>query len=108
MKKWRAIYLSLAIILFVVLSYIIPVVVFDSLYILENKQLPFLVTRQLAIDSIGMLFKGENYTKVLPLTYIKEVNGVEVKKKDELLKLVNQLSSKYDKVTIKFSSPFFR
>jgi len=107
MKKWRAIYLSLAIILFVVLLYIIPVVVFDSLYILENKQLPFLVTRQLAIDSIGMLFKGENYTKVLPLTYIKEVNGVEVKKKDELLKLVNELSSKYDKVTIKFSSPFF-
>ena len=78
-----------------------------SVGFIGKRVLPFFVTKQLGIDSIGMLFKPESFTKVLPLSYIKEINGIKVFSDEDLYRIVNELPDEVSSVKIKFSNPFF-
>lgn len=76
-----------------------------SLNLFGKKLPPFLVTRQLGIDAIGLLLRSESFTKVFPLSYIKEVNSIPVKNDKEFYDLINSVDA--TSIKIKFSNPFF-
>jgi serine phosphatase RsbU (regulator of sigma subunit) len=105
--KRKTLFITLLTILSLLLALMIPYIILDSVYLLEGRHLPFLVTKQIATDSIGMFYKRENFRQILPLTYVKEINGIEVKTKKEFLELEKELRDKYEKVKIKFASPLF-
>ncbi|MCS7299600.1 MAG: PP2C family protein-serine/threonine phosphatase [Spirochaetia bacterium] len=79
--------------------------IITSLDLFGKKLPPFLVTRQLGVDAIGLFLRTESFTKVFPQSYVKEVNGIPVKNDKEFYDLINSLDT--NSVKVKFSNPFF-
>ncbi|MEN2997604.1 MAG: PP2C family protein-serine/threonine phosphatase [Brevinematia bacterium] len=103
----KHLYLGLITLVFVGLLGLSIRQLFLSLEFSGKKLPPFLVTRQLGVDAIGMFLKPENFTKILPQSYIKEVNGVPVKNDKEFYQVILNLPENAENVDIKFANPFF-
>ncbi|MCX8028851.1 MAG: serine/threonine-protein phosphatase [Brevinematales bacterium] len=107
MKTSKYLLLSFLSILFIVLIFLAVYQLMSFVDLLGKRQPPFLVTKQLGIDTIGMFLKQENITTVLPLSYIKEVNGIQVKNDKEFYEALSKIPPQTQEIEIKFSNPFF-
>lgn len=96
-----------AVLVFISLSLFSIYEFFSGLELLGKRLTPFLVTKQLGIDALGMFFRVESFSKVLPLSYVKEVNKIPVKSDKEFYEILRNLPENTTSVEIKFSNPFF-
>lgn len=109
MKKGivRVLYFVFFSLIFVGLFFFSMYEFFSSLELLGKRITPFLVTKQLGVDALGMFFRVESFSKVLPLSYVKEINNVPVSNDREFYDILSRLSENTTSVEIKFSNPFF-
>lgn len=103
----KSLWILFSILIFVILSSFAMYEFLSGLQLLGKRFVPFLVTRQLGIDALGMFFRVESFSKILPLSYVKEVNKVPVTKDQEFYEVIEKLPEKTTSVEIKFSNPFF-
>ncbi|MGB9620944.1 MAG: PP2C family protein-serine/threonine phosphatase [Brevinematia bacterium] len=104
--KQKLLYTIISLI-FLGISYLLISEFVNSYNIVGKKIPPFLVTKQLGIDSIGMFLKEESFKRVFPLSYIEKINGISVKSDEEYYKIISELANKTNEITVEFAIPFF-
>lgn len=93
-------------VIFVLLIFLGLYEIFGSIKFVGIKLPPFLPTKQLGVDAIGMLFRTESFTKVIPQSYVKEIEGIPVRNDKEFYEVIQKFSDK-EFINVKFSNPFF-
>lgn len=98
---------TLVSILFIIASLVLVNEFIKSTDIIGQKLPPFLPTKQLGIDSIGMFLKKEAFREVFPLSYIKKINGIPVTTEEEYKRIISQLADQTNEINVEFAVPFF-
>lgn len=100
-------YILLATAVFLLLVSLSTYELLSFLPLLGKRLPPFLVTKQLGIDAVGMFLRPETFTKIIPQSYVKEANGVPVKNDKEFYEVIQSLPPDVKEIKIKLSNPFF-